>query len=508
MLDGGPGKDRLVVPGIDGGDSYRVSPPRIADGQRIDDIATGSFEMIELRGGKGRNTLVILGGAGVDVIVLSQSGGAIAATGMINLVATNVAALSVDAGGGGDTVDARGVAMSVSIAGGEGDDTIHGGSGNDTISGGPGDDALYGEGRDDRVDGGDGNDRAAGGAGHDILMGAGGDDVLYGEAGDDVLFGQAGNDNLFGGAGPDRLDGGDGDDWVEGDNLVGTGDPNDYPGAGNDTLSGGAGNDVLRGDGGGDALSGGPGNDALSGGAGNDRLDGGDGDNSYDGGEGSDVLLVQPASSGSVVIYGDGYDTGSQLQEWGQLRDVEAVDVRTLGHAVSVARGAGVGAKALKYHVFSGTILVDGRATQVPSFREAVEFQLLVHSAGIGDVAYRDGQWAGTRGQSRSLEGFQVDLDQPTPQLGLQYMAHLEGIGDTGWVPAGSFIGTRGQSRRLEGFAISLTGPESAYYDVVYSAHVQNIGDVGEYRNGQFIGTRGQGLRLESMIVRIVPKSL
>jgi Clostridial hydrophobic W len=132
-----------------------------------------------------------------------------------------------------------------------------------------------------------------------------------------------------------------------------------------------------------------------------------------------------------------------------------------------------------------------------------VPFTLLVHLQNIGDVTVQNNQFAGTRGQSRRLEGFQIDISPPVPGLSCQYMAHLQGIGDVPWVNAGQFVGTRAQSRRLEGFAIQLTGPQAGNYSVSYMAHLQGTGDTGFYSNGQFCGTRGQSRRVEGMLVRI-----
>ncbi len=133
-------------------------------------------------------------------------------------------------------------------------------------------------------------------------------------------------------------------------------------------------------------------------------------------------------------------------------------------------------------------------------------FNLLVHLENIGDLVYRDGQFAGTRGESRRLEGFQITLDPPVPGLSLEYMAHLQDIGDTAWVSQGQFIGTRGEARRLEGFAIRLTGPNAEHYDVTYMCHIQNVGDSPTYANGAFCGTRGQSLRAEGLSVKITPR--
>lgn len=135
------------------------------------------------------------------------------------------------------------------------------------------------------------------------------------------------------------------------------------------------------------------------------------------------------------------------------------------------------------------------------------KLNILVHLQSIGDVANgQAGIFAGTRGQARRLEGFQISLGQAIPGLSMRYMAHLEGIGDTAFVNEGQFCGTRGQSRRLEGFAIQLTGAAAANFDVYYMAHEADIGDTGVFSNGEFCGTRGQSRRIEGMAVWLLQK--
>jgi len=127
----------------------------------------------------------------------------------------------------------------------------------------------------------------------------------------------------------------------------------------------------------------------------------------------------------------------------------------------------------------------------------------IVHLQNIGDVSFQSGAFAGTRGESRRLEGFSLAIADGTPNLGIQYMAHLQDIGDTPWVNGGQFIGTRGQSRRLEGFAIRLTGSAARNYNIRYICHLQNIGDTPVRSNGEFCGTRGESRRLEGLQVWI-----
>jgi hypothetical protein len=127
----------------------------------------------------------------------------------------------------------------------------------------------------------------------------------------------------------------------------------------------------------------------------------------------------------------------------------------------------------------------------------------IVHLQDIGDVSFQGGSFAGTRGESRRLEGFSLAIADGTPNLGIQYIAHLQDVGDSLWVDSGQFVGTRGESRRLEGFAIRLTGSAATNYNIRYICHLQDIGDTPIRSNGEFCGTQGESRRLEGLQVWI-----
>ena len=162
---------------------------------------------------------------------------------------------------------------------------------------------------------------------------------------------------------------------------------------------------------------------------------------------------------------------------------------------------------SLKAEDDSATIYLNGKEIQVekaslpdPGLRE------LVHIQDIGDRIFPEGAVAGTTGQSKRLEGFQINLDSPIPGLSMEYMAHVQDIGDTSWIREGQYVGTKGQSKRIEGFAIRLTGSQASKYDVFYQAHVEGIGNTPRVGNGQFSGTRGQSKRVEAISVWVQPK--
>jgi len=137
----------------------------------------------------------------------------------------------------------------------------------------------------------------------------------------------------------------------------------------------------------------------------------------------------------------------------------------------------------------------------VPIISNSLGLDLLVHVQGIGDMTFDADQSAGSLG--RQIEGFQINFNSSIPGLGMRYMAHLQGSGDSLWLTDGQYVGTRGQGRRVEGFAIKLTGTQAANHIVEYMANVQNIGDTQFYKNGEFCGTRGKGLAVQSMKVRV-----
>ena len=281
-----------------------------------------------------------------DVIDLANYAGAINANGNRgdDVITGTAAGNSIQGGAGNDTLSGLG-----------GNDFLNGQAGDDTLSGGLDNDTLTGGLGSDTIDGGDGNDTLIGGLntsfgpqpgdGADILRGEGGNDVIRGGDGDDLLEGGDGDDNLRGDAGSDIMDGGAGEDFVSyffsaltsgitfdarGVGATATSFVAD-PLGGTDTLisiekigiggtefddiiygsehlaptigyanqmSGNGGNDLVYGAGGRDLVSGGTGDDYLHGGgsddmlgeAGNDRLDGGAGDDFLTGGSGDDVI--------------------------------------------------------------------------------------------------------------------------------------------------------------------------------------------------------------------------
>ena len=118
----------------------------------------------------------------------------------------------------------------------------------------------------------------------------------------------------------------------------------------------------------------------------------------------------------------------------------------------------------------------------------------------------RNGQTAGTSGQSLRLEGLYMKLSNAPVKGSIQYRTHVQSIGWQGWRSAGKLAGTTGQSKRLEAMQVRLTGDMAKRYDVYYRVHAQHFGWLGWARNGQSAGTAGYSYRLEAMQVKLVKK--
>jgi len=187
--------------------------------------------------------------------------------------------------------------------------------------------------------------------------------------------------------------------------------------------------------------------------------------------------------------------------------DIETVALHEIGHLLGLDHSTVPG--SVMFPTYNGerrTLSADDLAGIRQLYgRRGPQMVVTVHLQDIGDAFFRENEYAGTREQSRRLEGFQLTMS-PVPNLGLRYMAHLQDIGDLPFVNEGTFVGTRGQDRRLEGFAIELTGSAAPSFNVVYMAHLEGTGDTPFSRNGQFCGTRGESRRVEGILVRVEPK--
>jgi Ca2+-binding RTX toxin-like protein len=281
--------------------------------------------------------ITVAGDATDETITIADAGGFITVDGVATTAAANnTFDLTVNAGGGADTVLVNTAQLRIiTVNGDDGNDTITGSPDDDILNGGNGLDTLNGGAGDDRISGNDGNDTMNGDAGNDVMVWNPGDDndIMNGGAGggDDAELNGGNGPESFAAApvagrvrferlnpapffldvGPDTerlvLNANGGDDTMVSDPATPTAMLLNG-GTGIDTMSSGAGADFLNGGDDNDSLDGGPGIDRLVGDRGNDTMIGragadtmvwnnGDGSDVMDGQEGLDEVEVNGAAA-------------------------------------------------------------------------------------------------------------------------------------------------------------------------------------------------------------------
>ncbi|MBR3163394.1 MAG: CotH kinase family protein [Clostridia bacterium] len=143
------------------------------------------------------------------------------------------------------------------------------------------------------------------------------------------------------------------------------------------------------------------------------------------------------------------------------------------------------------------TVLFDVTRNTVPEYQ--------THIQNIGWQEWkRDGQIAGTSGQSLRLEAIKIELDN-MPNVDAKYQVHIQNIGWQEWKKNGELAGTEGKSLRLEAIRIKLD--YSNEYTIMYRVHVQNVGWQAWKEEGELAGTEGKSLRLEAIQIKVVKKT-
>jgi Ca2+-binding RTX toxin-like protein len=286
--------------------------------------------VVDLGSGTPAGSLIVLGSAEADAIVLGADGAnlnAAEAVGDVDVTTTNTFTFKVDGDGDNDTISGEGGAgtggrfdFGFTALGRTGDDRLSGSAGTDTIDGGKGKDTVdysaegaiqvlgLPSGSVTTKDGADALtsiENVTGSPEDDLIVGSDGANELRGFEGADVIAGLGGNDTLFGGIGRDTVDflraerpvsvdlaagvaTGQGKDHLRGfETVAGSNHADVLNGSkADETLIGRAGADVLSGLAGADWADGGKGDDAVFGGAGPDELFGGPDDDLVDGGAG------------------------------------------------------------------------------------------------------------------------------------------------------------------------------------------------------------------------------
>ncbi|MBN42891.1 MAG: hypothetical protein CL573_05315, partial [Alphaproteobacteria bacterium] len=285
-----------------------------------------------LVGGAGDDRLV--GGSGTDIADFSQADDTIeidlaqgTASG-IEIGSDTLKGIENIFGGSGDDI-IRGSSGDNKLFAGAGDDTLYGGGGTDVLYGGEGNDLYVAEAGSITINTGGGEDSLK-------LLGSltsvssrdvdgDGNLDLHFEANFLTDYTVTVNNQASAPLTSVELDL-DGDGSIEQFALTSGSDQNQLVvgTTGSDVLEGGDRSDILLGDSGNDRLSGGLGVDQLAGGAGDDILSGGAGDDVIEGGEGVDTLTFADVTDDLVVNLASGF-ASSDESGTDTIRGVETV---------------------------------------------------------------------------------------------------------------------------------------------------------------------------------------
>ena len=144
-----------------------------------------------------------------------------------------------------------------------------------------------------------------------------------------------------------------------------------------------------------------------------------------------------------------------------------------------------------------------GQQPGQPVNNAGIKYQ--VHSQNYGWLPQvRDGQVAGTTGESLRMEAIKVD---PPEGWELVVKAHIQ---NDGWkiyrgIVHGNdiVIGTTGQAKRLEMLSFDVVKSPAGSPDLQFQVHQQNVGWKGLTKQGYFSGTDGEATRLEALRLQI-----
>ena len=150
------------------------------------------------------------------------------------------------------------------------------------------------------------------------------------------------------------------------------------------------------------------------------------------------------------------------------------------------------------------------RTAQVPG--NAANNDGLVYRAHVQKFAWcdyvHDGQVAGTTG--RALRGESLEIVAPEG-VKLDGMAHIQTFGDQKAKVSSDgsvlVVGTTGLAKRMEGInirVVSNNNPALKNKTLMYRVHIQKIGWSSWVKAGTFCGTRGRALRAEAVQMKFV----
>ena len=143
-----------------------------------------------------------------------------------------------------------------------------------------------------------------------------------------------------------------------------------------------------------------------------------------------------------------------------------------------------------------------------PSTDAAIQY--FGHVERVGDIpAVTQPAMCGTEGQSKRLEGIQIDYSpESTVRVPLRYRGHFYGSGNSDWVQVGNYLGSRGLEKQMEAIWVEIADDSlRSTYDVYYSSHIAGFGWTSWSKNGQMSGTTGCIRRIEAVRIYIARRN-
>jgi len=153
---------------------------------------------------------------------------------------------------------------------------------------------------------------------------------------------------------------------------------------------------------------------------------------------------------------------------------------------------------------------IEALKISLPTESSNVHIKYQTHVQDIGWQAWvQDGQLAGTEGQCKRVEGIRIQLEG-MPGYSVMYRVHIQNIGWQDWKYNGEFAGTEGQCLRIEAIEIRVgrthylgNKQQSQTAKINYRAHIQNIGWSGWGQDSEMIGTQNMSYRLEGININV-----
>ncbi|GEM_PF-2559896 len=116
--------------------------------------------------------------------------------------------------------------------------------------------------------------------------------------------------------------------------------------------------------------------------------------------------------------------------------------------------------------------------------------------------AVRDGEEAGTTGQSLNMQAIKISLRNISGDV--RYRVYVAGRGWTDWSNGGTMSGTTGQALPIDAIRIELRNVNG--YNIEYQVHLGYVGWTNWVRNGEVAGQIGRGTSIQAIRIRLVKK--